>query len=82
LLLSEIIPPLPPSDVPPRAYTFDSAPHNQPEDPDVTDTLDFPIRRVKPADYLVRIQIDGADSPLETSADPDNPLFIGPQVTI
>ena len=82
LLLSEIIPPLPPSDEAPRAYTFDSTPHNQPDDPDVTDTLEFPISRVKPADYLVRIQIDGANSPLETSADADNPLYIGPQITI
>jgi hypothetical protein len=82
LLLSELIPPLPPSDQAPRAYSFDSAPHNKPADPEVTDTLVFPISRVKPAAYLVRVQVDGADSPLETSADENNPLFIGPKVTI
>ncbi len=82
LLLSELVPPLPPSDQAPRAYSFDSAPHNKPADPEVTDTLVFPISRVKPAEYLVRVQIDGADSPLEISADENNPLYIGPKVTI
>jgi uncharacterized protein DUF4255 len=82
LLMSEIIPPLPPSDKAPRAYSFDSEPHNKPPDPEVTDTLVFPISRVKPADYFVRVQVDGADSPLEQSADEDNPLYIGPKVTI
>ena len=82
LLMSELIPPIPPSDNAPRAYSFDSTPHNKPADPVVTDTLVFPISRVKPADYLVRIHVDGAASPLETSADEDNPLYIGPKVTI
>jgi hypothetical protein len=82
LLLSEIVPALPPSAVAPRAYSFESEPHNKPADPEVTDTLVFPISRVKPAEYLVRVQVDGADSPLETSTDENNPLFIGPKVTI
>jgi hypothetical protein len=79
LLLSELNPPI---DQAPRAYSFVSAPHNKPADPDVTDTLVFPVTRVKPADYLVRVQVDGADSPLEQSADEDNPLYIGPKTTI
>lgn len=82
LLLSEIIPPLPPSDPAPRSYSFESSPHNKPADPPVTDTLVFPISRVKPADYLVRVQVDGADSPLEQSTDENNPLFVGPRITI
>ena len=82
LFMNELIPPLPPTDQAPRAYSFDSTPHNKPADPEVTDTLVFPISRVKPADYLVRVQVDGADSPLEQSADVNNPLFTGPKVTI
>jgi hypothetical protein len=79
LLMSELNAP---ANKRPRAYSFDSAPRNNPGDPDVTDTLVFPISRVKPADYLVRVQVDGADSPLEPSANANNPVYIGPKVTI
>lgn len=65
-----------------RAYRFDSAPRNAPADPAETDTLAFPISGVLPGDYLVRVQVDGADSPLVQDADKNNPLFIGPKVTI
>lgn len=82
LLLSELVPPFPATDQAPRAYSFESSQHNKPADPEVTDTLIFPISRVKPADYLMRVQVDGADSPLEQSNDPDNPLYVGPKVTI
>lgn len=72
----------PPGNRPARAYSFDSAPHNKPADPDETDTLVFPIHGVRAGDYLVRVQIDGADSPLEHDPDPDNPVYIGPKMTI
>jgi hypothetical protein len=72
----------PPSDRAPRAHSFDAAPHNQPADPAKTDTLVFPFSGVAQGDYLMRVQIDGADSPLEQSADVDNPVYVGPKVTI
>ena len=75
LLLNEIIPPHTPSD---KTHCFDSAPHDGPGDPEVTDMLLFSISRVKPADYFVRVQVDGADSPLETLANEN----VGPKVTI
>lgn len=79
LLLNELNPPL---DRAARAYSFDSAPHNSPTDPDETDTLTFPITGVTAGDYLVRVQVDGADSPLEISANENDPAYVGPTVTI
>lgn len=71
LLLNEM------ADPTPEAYTFIAEP------PTVDDSsITIPISNVKAAEYLVRVQIDGAESLLEVSADPDNPEFIGPQVTI
>ncbi|MDY6941349.1 MAG: DUF4255 domain-containing protein [Cyanobacteriota bacterium] len=32
-------------------------------------TIDFPIREVEPGEYLVRVQIDDAESPLKTEGD-------------
>lgn len=65
-----------------RAYSFDAVPRNQPADPPETDTVTFPITGVFTGDYLVRLQIDGADSPLEQDPNAPEPLFIGPKVTI
>ena len=65
-----------------RSYSFTSTAHNLPADPDETDTLVFPLHGVRDGDYLVRIQIDGADSPLEQDADPNNPAYTGPKMTI
>jgi hypothetical protein len=79
LLLNELNPP---SNRGARAFSFDAAPHNRPTDPAQTDTLTFPIRGVAQGDYLVRLQVDGADSPLEQATDESNPLYIGPKVTI
>jgi hypothetical protein len=72
----------PPPDRAARAYSFEAPPRNGEGDPAETDTLVFPISRVKSGDYLVRVQVDGATSPLEQSADENNPLYIGPKVTI
>ena len=44
--------------------------------------MTFPISDVVPGDYLVGVQVDGADSPLERDADPDRPRYINPKVTI
>lgn len=40
-----------------------------------TQALIFSIRDVKPGNYLVRLQIDGAESPLEVDTDPNSPTF-------
>lgn len=44
-----------------------------------TDTLHFSIRDIKAGDYLVRVQIDGAESPLLTNK---NEEYYKPKVTI
>jgi len=79
LLLNELNPP---STRAARAYSFDAVPRNQPADPEETDTLTFPTGGVAAGDYLVRVQVDGATSPLESDTDANNPLYIGPKVTI
>jgi hypothetical protein len=79
LLLNELNPP---STRAARAHSFDALPRNQPADPEETDTLTFPISGVLAGDYLARVQVDGATSPLEQDTDLNNPLYIGPKVTI
>ena len=65
-----------------RAYSFDAAPHNADTDPEVTDTLVFAVAGVEPGDYLARVQVNGAESPLELSTDANDPVYVGPRVTI
>jgi hypothetical protein len=48
----------------PKAYSFSAEPLSA----DST-TVVFPVKRVKPAKYLVRIQVDGAESRLELVGD-------------
>ena len=49
-------------------------------------TLGFPIPATFPTgDFLLRLRVDGAESPLDTDTDPNSPTFnqyIGPKVTI
>ena len=71
----------PPSNRAARSFSFNVAPP-KPADPAETDTLVFPISGVAAGDYLVRVQIDGAESALERSADDNNPVYVGPRVTI
>lgn len=74
LLLNEM------ADQAPQAYTFFA----EPRDADA-DSVTIPISGVEAADYLVRVQVDGAESLLEVDDDPDSPTFnqyIGPTVTI
>lgn len=64
----------------PRAYSFDADPRN-------TDrhVLRFPIRRVVPGDYLVRVQVDGGESSLDADPVQTSPTFdqyFEPKVTI
>jgi uncharacterized protein DUF4255 len=72
----------PPGNRAARSFSFTAAPHNKPADPAETDTLVFPISGVAAGDYLVRMQVDGADSALERDPDDNNPSYIGPKVTI
>jgi hypothetical protein len=72
----------PPPDPPARAYQFD-APFQPPNPSDTYVTnIVVRVREVAAGDYLARVQVDGAESVLATSADPDNPLFVSPKVTI
>ncbi len=68
LLLNEI------TNATPEAYTFMAEPRNAD-----LNTLTIPISGVKPGDYFVRVQIDGAESLLDLN--PASPNF-GPKVTV
>jgi hypothetical protein len=69
----------PPSHRPARAYQFD-APF-QATGASIP-TVVVRVREVAAGDYLLRVQVDGAESLLAASADPDNPLFVSPKVSI
>ncbi|MBW4423368.1 MAG: DUF4255 domain-containing protein [Nostoc desertorum CM1-VF14] len=56
------------------AYSFLVAPRT--ED---TDVITIPIKNVKPATYIVRVQVDGAESPLHKNQSGE---YDSPQVTI
>jgi hypothetical protein len=61
LLLNEF---QPPSERPARAYAFGAPPRNKATDPDETNSITLPISGIAPGVYLVRAQVDGAESPL------------------
>jgi hypothetical protein len=64
----------------PAAYTFVAGPRTA----DV-DAIIVSIHDVRAGDYLVRLQVDGAESPLLVDTDPNSPTFnqfVGPLVTI
>lgn len=47
--------------------------------------LTVPIRGVKPGQYLIRVQVDGAESALQSDDDPQSPSYgwyVGPRVVI
>jgi hypothetical protein len=80
LLLNELNPP---DTRPSLAYSFRApfgfqlSPPSSP--PELTENLSVPISGVKAATYLLRVQVDGAESVLETNADGQ---FNSPVVTI
>jgi Pvc16 N-terminal domain len=77
LLLNELNPP--PSR-PPHAYRFDVTVPSTP--PPAFTTLEIDVR-VLPAQYLVRVQLDGAESMLDAGPDPENaPHYVGPKVNM
>ncbi|WP_220452358.1 hypothetical protein, partial [Calidithermus roseus] len=69
------------------AYSFPAPPHNgigDPNQPD-TDKISFTLSGVEPGDYLVRAQVDGAQSPLTRDLNPASPtfgLYVQPQVNL
>ncbi len=79
LLLNEFDPPL---TRPARAYRFDVpfTPSN-PADASVASIV-TQVAEVAAGDYLIRVQVDGAESLLDPGSDPDNPFFASPKVTI
>jgi len=60
-----------PPDRPAHAYSFDAPPNNGIADPHQTETarVEFAVQPVFPGTYLVRVQVDGAQSPLGRAAD-------------
>lgn len=62
------------------AYLFNSSPIRE-----NTRTPIIPISNVRPGDYFVRIQVDGAESLLDVDLDPNSPTYeqyIGPILTL
>jgi hypothetical protein len=67
------------------SYSFIAAPRAE-TDPETTASLTVPFSGVRAGTYLVRVQVDGAESPLAVdTSEPPGPSFhqyIGPTVTI
>lgn len=69
----------------PASYSFPDESRDVEGAPDETNVLEIPFAGVTAGTYLVRIQVDGADSPLDRDDDPDSPTFeqyVSPQVDI
>lgn len=79
LLLNEFDPP---PARPAFAYRFD-VPFTPPNPADTSvASIVTRVADVAAGDYLVRVQVDGAESLLDPGTDPDNPFFSDPTVTI
>jgi hypothetical protein len=74
LLLNQIDPP---SDQP-AAYTFNAPARDPQTAPETDESITIPIQGVNKATYLVRVQVDGAESPLDVVAE----QYAGPKVDI
>ncbi len=64
----------------PVAYMFEASPRHAD-----TRSISIPIKDVKPGEYLVRLQVDGAESQMNIDKNPDSPTFnwyISPKVLI
>lgn len=78
-------PPAPPQNRPPRAYRFEAASRDLPAEPDTRTQLTVPVSGVRPDTYLVRVQVDGAESPLALGSLPETPTiqqYVDPRVVI
>jgi len=63
-----------------RSYAFDAPTRDVAGAPDATGTIGVPIHGVVTGSYLVRVQVDGADSPL--GVDPVTGAYTAPAVAI
>ena len=70
----------PPPDQPGRAYSFAAPPRNNPSDPITQATLTFTIPGAAAGSYLLRVQVDSAESELQV--DTVTGAFDGPTVTL
>jgi hypothetical protein len=77
LLLNEF---QPPPDRSPYAYSFLALPSKQPNPQDTLKSMVIPVQNVMAGKYLVRVQVDGAESPLNIN--PTTGQYDAPQVTI
>lgn len=75
LLLNEFQPPATRSRF---AYSFEAPSRNQPASPPTVAAITFPTVGVQPAEYLVRVQVDGAESVLGVDG---TGQFASPRVT-
>jgi len=78
LLLNEYDPP---SDRVAYAYQYDLTPAPLPPGPPLP-SLTTHVRISTPAKFVVRVQVDGAESALDLGPDPVHPLYTNPQVDI
>ena len=87
-LLNELVttsPPAPDPERPPRAYSFEAPSRDVPAAPESSAEIVIPIRRVRPDDYLIRVQVDGAESLLQLgflAATPTLRQYVAPAVAI
>jgi hypothetical protein len=82
LLLNEINPA---SNLAPKDYRFEVPARDKPTDPETVSQLTIAVSAIREGQYLVRVQVDGAESPLQVDLNSSNPTFnqyIGPQVSI
>lgn len=68
-----------PSEGPALAYKFNAPSRDEPTAPEETDAITFSVSGVAPGTYLVRAQVDGAESPL--GFDDATGKYDSPQVT-
>lgn len=65
-----------------RRLVYDANPPVIPEDEEETEMVAFPIRNLPVATYLLRIRVDGAESPLVHSTDPAEPGYVQPRISL
>ncbi len=67
-----------------ESFSFFDDRRDSPGAPEVTNTLDVAFTGLPAGDYLVRVQVDGAESPLdvETAPGPAQGTYTAPRVTV
>jgi hypothetical protein len=75
----------PPADRPAHAYRFGAPSRDVLDAPDTSATITVPISGAVAGEYLLRVQVDGAESLLSVDANAASPTFnqyIAPRVTL